>query len=58
MKTKSTPRKKTRTLQGFTYQKTHKLKKAADAHARKLKARGATVKRDKVNGGHKLTYTF
>lgn len=58
MAKKNTPRKRTKTLMGFTYQKTHRLKKAADEHARKLKARGATVKRYKVKGGYKITYTF
>ena len=41
-----------------TYTKTHKSKIAADGHSRKIKARGGTVTRSKVNGGTKLTYKF
>jgi hypothetical protein len=40
------------------YTKVHKLKQAADAHARKIKARGGSVKREKVGSKIKLTYKF
>lgn len=36
------------------YSKTHTSKKAADSHARKIRARGGSVTRK----GNKLTYTF
>lgn len=37
-----------------TYNKTHKSKKAADSHARRIKVRGGKVKKE----GNKLTYSF
>lgn len=37
-----------------TYTKTHTSKKAADAHIRKIRARGGKVKRT----GNKLSYSF
>jgi len=43
---------------GHDYEKVHRLKKVADIHEKKLKARGAKVKRSKLKSGYKLTYTF
>lgn len=40
------------------FSKVHKLAKAANSHAAKIKARGGTVTRTKVKGGTKLVYSF
>lgn len=61
MKKKTTPKKsvKSKTLTGTTdYQQTHKLKKVADIHARKIRARGGTVSIKKIKSGYKLKYSF
>ena len=41
-----------------TYNKTHKSKKAASSHTRKIKKRGGSVKKTGVSFGEKLTYFF
>ncbi|MGD9930133.1 MAG: hypothetical protein AB7U05_08945 [Mangrovibacterium sp.] len=61
MRKKTTPQKtaKSKTLTGtYDYIKTHKLKKAADVHARKIRARGGTVSRKKTKSGYELKYSF
>jgi len=50
---------KTKTLTGAVdYEKTHKLKKVADIHARKIRARGGKVKIKKIKSGYRLQYHF
>ncbi len=61
MKQKNTSRKsvKSKTLSGtYDYVKTHKLKKAADVHARKIRARGGKISLKKVKSGYELKYSF
>ena len=41
-----------------TYSKTHKSKKAATSHTRKIKKRGGKIKKTEVSFGQKLSYSF